>query len=225
MFKKGINLQMFFTLGAIIIATVVICFCAATCSGGKLKFERTYYFVYYKMSDNALSAGSLSDAASSYGGAGYVLAYNNKFYVTFACYKSEDDAKSVVANLKKNDLECSILKIEIKALALQNRNAKKNQKLYLGNLNTLDSISTIAYECANGLDTGEYSQERAKSILSSVIDTLKGLLKSNKNNCFTENIQNLIDECERINGGYLLSKNMRYIQIALIDKILGAELY
>lgn len=215
---------MIFVLGAVLITTVIICFGAATCSGGKLAFEKTYYFVYYRMSDNALSASSLSGTASSYGGAGYILNYNDNYYVTFSCYDKDDEAKTVCSNLKKRDLECDVLKIEIKNYKLQNRNAKNNQNLYLGNLNTLNSLSSLAYECANGLDTGEYSQDKAKGILSSIIGSLKGLLKNNENNCFTESINSLIDDCERLYGGYLLSKNMRYIQIAIADKILHAEL-
>ena len=214
---------MFFALGIVLAATVIICFCAVTCSGGKLKFEKTYYFVYYRVSDNAISASSLSETASSYGGAGYILRHKDKYYVTFACYYKENEAKTVCSNLKGRDLDCQILKIEVKQFKLQNRNAKNKQKLYLGNLNTLDSLSSLAYECANGLDTGEYSQSKAKQLLSTISDTLKGLLKTNENNCFTENIRDLISQCDKI-GGYLFSKNMRYIQIAIIDKIIGAEL-
>ena len=214
---------MFLTLGVILLATVIICFCAFNCSGGKLKFEKTYYFVYYRMSDNAVSAGSLSDTAASYGGAGYVLRYKDKYYVTFACYYKNEEAKTVCSNLKGRNLDCEILKIEIKQFKLQNRKAKNNKKLYLGNLNTLDSLSSLAYECANGLDTGAYSQSKAKQLLSSITDTLNGMLKSNANNCFTEGIRDLLGECDRA-GGYLYSKYMRYIQIAVIDKILSAEL-
>ena len=224
MSKKALNLQMFIVLSVVLLTTVIICFCAATCSGGKLKFEKTYYFVYYRMSDNAVSAGSLSQTASSYGGAGYVLSHGGKYYVTFSCYNSENEADSVCTNLKKRDLECAVLKIETKEYKLGSRNAKNNQNLYLGNLNTLYSLSTLAYECANGLDTGEYSQEAAKQMLNTLIDSLNGLLKTNDNNCFTESINSVIAECKSLSGGFLLSKNMRYIQIMLADKILHAEL-
>lgn len=217
------NLQMIFALSLVLAATVIICFCAVTCSGGKLKFEKTYYFVYYRMSDNAISASSLSETASNYGGAGYILHYNDNYYVTFACYYKENEAKTVCSNLKGRNLDCKILKIEIKQFKLGNRNAKNKQKLYLGNLNTLDSLSTLAYECANGIDTGKYSQSKAKQLLSSIKDTLNGLLKTNENNCFTDSLRDLIDECGKA-GGYLLSKNMRYIQIAIIDTIMSTEL-
>ena len=224
MFKKGLNLQLFFSLGIVVLATVIICFYAVSCSGGNLTFEETYYFVCYRMSDNAISAGSLSQTASSYGGAGYILPYGDNYYVTLSCYYKDDEAETVCSNLKQQDLECTVLKVETKKYKLAN-NSKNNKELYLGNFNTLNSLSAIAYDCANGLDTGKYSQSKAKQILTSITDTLKGLLKTNKNNCFTESIQSAITECENINGGYLLSKNMRYIQIALADRIINAKLY
>ena len=214
---------MIFVLGAIILTTVIICFSAVSCSGGKLKFEKTFYFVYYRMCDNAPSANSLSGTVSNYGGAGYVLKHNDNYFVTFSCYYSKNEADTVCSNLKIRDFECSVLKVEVKEFKLQSRNAKNNQKLYLGNLNTLSSLSSIAYGCANGLDTGAYSQGEAKRIFSSLTDSLNGLLKNNKNNCFTQSIEALIGDCDRF-GGYLYSKNLRYIQISIIDKILHAEL-
>ena len=223
MLRKGHNLQMVLVLGAVLLATVIICLSAANCSGGKLNFEKTYYLVYYRASDNAESADSLSQTVLSYGGAGYILNYKDKYYVSFSCYGKEDESQKVLSNLKNRDLECKVLKIEIKEFKLLTRNAKNNQNLYLGNLNTLDSLYAIAYECANGLDTGEYSQSTAKQMLSSITDTLKGLLRANENNCFTQGIKSLVEECEKV-GGYLLSKNMRYIQIAIADKILHTEL-
>lgn len=215
---------MFLVVGAIVLATVIIVFCAVSCSGENLTFEETYFFVCYRMSDNAVSAGSLSNTASSYGGAGYILYHNDNYYVTLSCYYKKDEAETVCSNLKKHDLECTVLKIETKEYKLNNQNAINNKELYLGNLNTLNSLSSLAYDCANGLDTGTYSQSKAKQILTSITDTLKGLLRTNANNCFTESIQSAILECESISSGYLFSKNMRYIQIALADRIINVQL-
>lgn len=157
MLKKVLNLQMVIVLGIIILSTVIICFCAASCSGTKLSFKETYYFVCYRISDNAVSAGSLSDTASSYGGAGYVLSRDGKYYVTFSCYYEENEAETVCANLKKRDLECTVLKIETGEYRLSNKN---NINLYLGNLNTLNSLSALAYDCANNIDTGVFRRAR-----------------------------------------------------------------
>ena len=67
MIKKRINLQLFIALGVIAITTVIIIISALSCSGEKIVFEETFYFVCYRRSDNAVSAGSLSDTASSLG--------------------------------------------------------------------------------------------------------------------------------------------------------------
>lgn len=222
---RRFNIQLILVLGAVIISTVIICISAISCSGGKITFETSFYFVCYRKSDNAVSAGSLSDTASSLGGAGYILYNKDSYYVTLSCYYTKDEADAVCSNLKKRDLDCTVLNIETNEYRLENQNAKNNQNLYIGNLNTLNSLSTLAYECANGLDTGEYSQSNAKQVLASIIDTLNGLKKNNENNCFTEIITSAIEECESVRGGYLYSKNMRYIQIALADRIINARLY
>ncbi len=224
MVKKGLSMQMFSALAAIVTATVIICLCAATCSGGKLDFKATYYFVCYRMTDNAISADAISKTVSSYGGAGYILPHGGNYYVTLSCYYKSDEADSVCAKLKERDLECSVLKIETKQYRLQGSNAKKNEQLYLGNLKTLNSLSALAYECANGLDTGSLSQSKAKQLLTSITDSLNGLLKNNPANCFTQSLQSAVEECKNVSGGFLLSKNMRYIQIALADRIINAEL-
>ncbi len=222
MTKKGMNAQLIIVLGIILLTTVIICFCAVSCSGESLTFEQTYYFVCYRMSDNAISAGSLSDTASSYGGAGYILKHKETYYVTLSCYYTEAEAEKVCSTLNNRDLQCTVLKIETNDYKLNN-SAKGNKELYLGNLNTLNSLSSLAYDCANGLDTGKYSQSNAKSILSSITDTLRGLLNNNPNNCFTEYIKNIISDCEKFSG-YLYSKNMRYIQIEIADTIINAQL-
>ena len=218
--KKN-NLQFIIMLSVILIATVIIIVGAVSCSGGKITFEETFFFVCYKKSDNAISAGSLSETASNLGGAGYILKYNEKYYVTLSCYYEEDEANDICAALKQRELECFVLKIETKEFKLYG-NSKQNKELFKGNLKTFSSLSHLAYECANGIDTGAYSQNKAKSILANISDTLDGMLKSNGNNCFTEKIKSVIDECGKVSG-YLYSKNMRYIQIALADVIINAE--
>ncbi len=221
MIKKRINLQLFIALGVIAITTVIIIISALSCSGEKIVFEETFYFVCYRRSDNAVSAGSLSDTASSLGGAGYVLEYGGEYYVTLSCYYESEEAENVLATLKKKELDCFIKKIETSSFPLYG--SKKNKKLYEGNLNTLNSLSRLAYDCANGLDTGAYSQSKAKGILSDIRDALNGLIKNNKNNGFSESLQSAADECGKF-GGFLYAKNMRYMQIALADRIINAKL-
>lgn len=212
-------------VAAVIVATVIICACAASCSGGNLTFKTCYYFVCYRITDNAISASSLSGTVSSYGGAGYILNYDDDYYVTVSCYYKRNDAEAVCASLKRRELECSVLEVKTEKYKLKSYSAKKNAELYLGNLNTLYSLSSLAYECANGLDTGAYTQEKAKDVVSSIKSGLISLLHANAGNCFMHGINAIIAECEDKERGFLYSKDMRYLQIAVIDLIVNIELY
>lgn len=224
MLKDKRNLVFISAVSAVIAITVIICVCAFSFNGGSVNFETSYYFVCYSSSDNVVSAGSISSVVSSYGGAGYILDYDGNYYVTVSCYYKENDAQAVCESLKKRELECTVLTVKTKNYPLKSSSAKRNAKLYTGNFNTLNSLSLLAYECANGLDTGDYNQSKAKDVLTAIKSGLNGLKNNNKNNCFTNTICNLIDECDDAGKGYILSKDMRYLQIAIADKIINAEL-
>lgn len=220
---KGRNSGFIIALAAVACATAVICFCAVSRSGGKLSFKACYYYVCYRIADNSVSASSLSGAVSSYGGAGYIIGRGGNYYVTVSCYYDARDAESVCASLKRRELDCSVIKIQTDEYKLSG-GAKKNAKLYLGNLNTLDSLSRVAYECANGLDDG-MSQVKAKETAETIKSQLKALLKANESNCFTKTVENLIAEYDDKTRGYVLSKDMRYLQIAITDAVINAELH
>lgn len=215
-----------FTFSALcaVITTVIICVCAVSCSGGQMSYKSQYYFVCYRITDNTVSASSLSSTVSSYGGAGYILHHKKNYYVTVSCYYQKRDAETVCASLKKRDLECSVLEIETNKYKLKN-SAKKDLQLFLGNLNTLNSLSLLAYEGANKLDTGEFSQNKAKEIIYSVQNGIKGLLKSNESNCFTNGLNKIYAECEDKQRGFLMSKDLRYLQIAIVDLIINVKTF
>lgn len=190
-----------------------------------IQFEAEYYFVCYTVRDNALSADAISNTVSSYGGAGYVLEYDGNYYITVACYYTENEANRVRQNLLKRGLACSVLSVETNNYSIQSLMIRGKEKLYSGNLNTLHSLSELCYKCANGLDTGEYSQSSAKSVLNDVMSGLNGLKIANNENCFYGELKRLIAECESVEGGYLYSKDMRKLQIAITDTIINIELY
>lgn len=206
-----------------VVAVALLGVFSLSCSGKKLTFKADYYFVCYRITDNAFSASSLSGTVASYGGAGYILNYEENYYVTVACYYKKADANSVCESLKKRDLECSVLEVKTEDYDIK-RSENKNLNLYLGNFNTLNSLSTLAYECANKLDTGEFLQSEGKDVVSAIKSSLKGLLKENASNPFTNDLTFLIAECEDKQRGLLLSKDMRYLQIAIIDSIVNMRL-
>ncbi len=212
-------------VGAVVIATVIICVCAFSCAGGNMAFNASYYFVCYRVTDNVISAGSLSGTASSYGGAGYNLSYDGNYYVIMSCYYQKNDAETVCSSLKKRDLDCTVLEIKTDEYRLKSYSAKRNEELYLGNLNTLHTLSMLAYECANGLDTGSYTQQQAKSVVYDIKSGLKGLLNANRDNCFSSEIRRLIAICGDISEGYVYSKDLRKLQIAIADTVINIKLY
>lgn len=212
------------SMAAVIAVTAAILVAAFSCSANKLTFKTTFYFICYRTEDNAVSASSVSDAVSSYGGAGYILEHDNSFFVTVACYYNDNDAKAVCESLKRRDLDCEVVKISTDEYTVAG-NSNANNKLYLGNLNTLQSLTSLAYGCANALDTGEYGQTQAKSVISDIQNTLKGLLTANPDNCFSGQIRRLITECTDVSNGYVYSKDLRRLQIAIADTIINVKLY
>lgn len=215
----------FISVTAVALITVLVCVFAVSCQGVKLKFNTCFYFVCYAMEDNSISAGSISSAVSAYGGAGYILEHGGKYYITVSCYYDENDAESVCRELKDRNLFCSVLKIETKEYRLKTSYAKNHAELYRGNLNTLNSLARLAYDCANSLDTGAYSQSNAKSVTADIKSGLNSLLSANQNNCFTVELKRLIAECDDAAGGIIYSKDLRKLQIAIADTIINVQLF
>lgn len=216
---------LFITVALMLITTFSICAFALSSGGGSLDLTVSYYFVCCYIKDNALSASTLSVTVSNYGGAGYVLEYDGSYYVTVACYYTERDADTVCESLKRRELDCTVLEAERDGFSLLTRTAKGRESLYAGNLNTLNSLSRLAYDCANEMDKGNYNQSAAKSVISDIESGLKGLKSANTGNCFSGEIERLLAECGQASNGYVYSKNLRRLQIAVIDCILNVELY
>lgn len=223
--RKKILSPFSISVAAVVAATVGIIICALYWGSAKIVFETNYYFVCYAVRDNALSADAISDTVSSYGGAGYVLEYGGEYYVTVACYYTKNDAERVRQSLLRRGLNCSLLAVETDEYLLKSSNVRGREQLFKGNLNTLHSLSRLCYDCANGLDTGEYSQSAAKAVLDDVQSALNGLKLANKDNCFSKEIRRLIAECEAVGNGFIYSKDMRKLQIAIADTVINIDLY
>lgn len=206
---------------AVAVTTLLVIIISVAAAANCLTFEAEFYFVCYSVEDNALSASSVSDAVSNYGGAGYVIEHSGKYYVTVSCYYEEKNANAVCESLKRKNLDCEVLKIETGDYPLP---ASANRKLYLGNFNTLFSLSTLAYECANSLDTGDYGQINAKNVICDIKKGLNGLLNSNTDNCFARPLKRLISLSEEAGGGIIHSKDLRKLQIAITDCIINIQL-
>ena len=90
MFKCIRDFKFAIAIGAVLCVSVIICFCAFSFSGKKIAFEAEYYFVCYRVTDNSISASSISGTVSSYGGAGYILNKSQKTRFGLYCFKDFD---------------------------------------------------------------------------------------------------------------------------------------
>lgn len=218
-----IVLLLIFALAAVTVTVVTVAVCVAN-SPRSLDFSRRYYYIYYKSQDDAYSASSISSTVQSYGGAGYVVKNGDKYYITVACYYDLQDAQSVCENLLRRGLDCGVLEVETGGFTLSSDSAKSNAERYAGNLNTLDELSLLCYETANFLDTGGYDQVKARGALDGVLSAFNGLLRENSANCFTDEINYLIAEWNDVTYGYIYSRDVRKLQIAITDCIVNIRL-
>lgn len=223
--KRTFKISPFFISVAAAIAVTCAVIIFSVCFGRvKITFKKEFYFVYYSLKDNSVSAAAVSESVFNLGGAGYVLEYNGNYYVTVSCYYNENDADSVRQSLFRRGIECSVLKVETEEFSIKS-GTESLKKLYSDNLNTLYALSQMCYECANGLDYGNCSQSSAQKVLSDIESGLKRLKNLNPSNCFTGETDRLSAECAAAGDGFIYSKSMRKLQIAIIDSIINADPY
>lgn len=224
MYKPRENIALYVTVALLAVFTVIFCIVCSRTAFVELQLDLNYYFVYQYVTDNAVSASSLSAATDGYGGAGYILPYQSKFYVTVACYYDETSANSVCFNLKSCGMECGVLTVSVSGKTISGANAS-NIQLFSGNINTLEQLGKISYALANNLDKGEITQSGACDTLNSVLSALEGLYSSNTENCFFGWLSNIIAICSDItDGSYIYSKSVRRLQIAIADSIINVDM-
>lgn len=216
----AVAVPIIFTLA---LAVIIIC-CAVPLCNTTLEFSAKFYYVCYKSPTDAQSASSVSGVVHSYGGAGYIIENDGKYYVTISCYYEQKDANSVCTNLNNKGLSCTVIVAEANAISLP-PSAKSKAENYKGTLNTLYSLSVMCYDLANGMDGGEHNQSSAKSLLAEIRTGLDSLYRTNKTNCFSGELSALIAECDDVSHGYVFSYDVRRLQIAITDSIIHVRLY
>ncbi len=224
MYKPRENIALYVTVAAIALFTVIFYIIYSGTALSSLQMDLNYYFIYQYAAENAVSASSLSEVTEDYGGAGYILSFRSKFYVTVSCYYDEASANSVCFNLKNCGMECGVLAVSVTEKSLSKANSS-NAELFSGNINTLEQLGKILYNLANGIDKGEITQSGAKDTLNTVLSGLEGLYAANCENCFSSGLSNLITICDDIiNDDYIYSKNARKLQIAIIDSFISVDM-
>jgi hypothetical protein len=219
MLKK--NIQFIVAIALTVCISAGICVGAFFIGNQKVKYSINYNYICLYIADNALSASAFSDATSSYGGAGYVLEYEDNYYIVASCYYSAEDADTIYNSLLKNNINCTKLVVKKKSFPVSGTLSNTDKNLFLGNLNTLDSLSRLSYSAANSLDDSTINQESALSILNEIKSGINGLAEKNGSNIFSDGLKKLITICDDIKGGYIYSKDMRYLQVAITDVIIN----
>lgn len=207
-------------LSVLALAVVIAVACALPSCGNRLGFKADFYYVCYVTPTNSHSASSMSSVVHSYGGAGYIVESRGSYYVTVSCYYDEMDATSVARALGAKGLDCKVVKITAGDYRLSPINVNEREK-YLGNLNTMLSLSKMCYNLANSLDDGSCNQASAKTVLDDVGTALQSLMRQNISNCFTKPLSNLVGECKDVSYGLVLSRDVRRLQIAITDEIVN----
>ncbi len=218
------SLKVFIIVAVSFVTFIIILCCTLPYCAAKIDFSAVFYYVCYACPSDTHSASSMSTVVHSYGGAGYIIENEGKYYVTISCYYEENDARTVCNTLNKKGVDCSVLKVSADDYSIKG-SAKKNREKYLGNLNTLLSLSEVCYGLANSMDDYSCNQKNAKSVLEDVSTALDGLARQNSNNCFSEEIASLRAECDDVSYGYIFSYDVRRLQIAVCDSIANLKLY
>ena len=197
---------------------------AVSCSGESLSYTVTFYFVYCYEAGGEDEADSLADAVRSFGGAGYSLSYGGKYYIAASCYYSEISALSVCESLNRRGLSCGLLTAERESYSLTTSFARTNSQSLKGAINSLYGFGKVLYECAAALDTGG-SQSDAKSAVKDAQSVISALLRSDSLACFSPYLNYIYALCDDIvYGGYVYSRDVRYVQIASADCLLKVTL-
>ncbi|MGN1103353.1 MAG: hypothetical protein ACI4QI_00615 [Candidatus Coproplasma sp.] len=219
------NVKVWAVILSVAAISAVLCVALVKLFGGTaINFKATFYYVCYNSPPDETSMVSISDLVQSYGGAGYIASSNGSSYVTVSCYYSADDANSVCQQLNKKGLSCNVVKAQTPERKVYG-SAKQYSGKYESVLNTLYSISQTCYSLANSVDNLQVGQNGAKSILKEIEVTLNGLWDANQQNCFADELDYLITECEDISYGYVFSYGIRRLQIAVCDCIVNVNIY
>jgi hypothetical protein len=189
-----------------------------------LSFKTNFYYVYYRTAGEEGAASSISVAVQNYGGAGYIVGFNGSYYITVACYYTDADASKVCDSLNAKSLNCQVLKTDVDGYKLTTKVARQNKQLYYNNLSTLLTLSKLCYQTANSVDGGEMTQQATLATIIDVKKTLQGLLRQNADNTFTTELNYLIAEADDVAYGYIYSRDVRRLQIAITDTILNINL-
>ena len=188
-----------------------------------VRLALTYHFLVVRC--ESATVGAVAGEAYLAGGAGYLL--ENENLVVLAGYYRKEDAAYVGDTMSANGVEVSILTRPLDDFSTGREHAAERAAV-AGNLKTLDAVSRLLFDAANGLERGSMSQEEARTAVRGAADSLKGLAEGNGGEYFgLWNVELLRGQrrARELSSGLMFAKDLRYLQVSLLFTILRAPAY
>ncbi|MBR7186700.1 MAG: hypothetical protein IKD43_04360 [Clostridia bacterium] len=183
-----------------------------------LELKLTYHFLVRDC--GVTTSGAVAGESYLAGGAGYLIEKENA--VALACYYQKADAEFVRGTMSENGVLTRVLTLQTDRFALEGDWGTERANIE-ANAKTVDSLTRILFETANGLDRVEISQDAARAAVSGVVSSLGGLSAGNAHSCYDLwNVELLRAQRKgrEIAEGIVFAKDLRYLQIQLCMAVL-----
>ncbi len=189
--------------------------------GGREKTGLSFSYHFLVRACETSTSAALAGEAYLAGGAGYLL--ESEGLVVLAGYYRKEDATYLQGTMSEKGVEVSVLTRSLGSFSAEHGMREKIE----GNLTTLDSVSRLLFDAANGLERGG-AQEEAHAAVRGAADALDGLIGKNSDGTFSLwNVELLRARrrAKEADAGLIFAKDLRYMQVALLFTILEAPAY
>lgn len=190
---------------------------------GTVKMSLAYYFLV-RSCETATAAAVAGDSYAA-GGAGYLL--ENEGLVVLAGYYREEDAIKVEGTMSERGVEVNLLTRALNEFSTGRENMQERQQVE-GNLATLDTVSRLLFDAANGLERATATQAEAHAAVQGAIGSLEGLIEKNGRDYYSlwnVELMRIKRRAREADAGILFAKELRYLQVSLLFTILRAPAY
>ncbi len=211
----------------IFIIFIVIVFSLCSCTKKDyLQINKSFFLINALHSEYEVVVSSAINTVYINGGANYLFSYKGENYLSLACYDDEKQAKVVACSLKLGDINVEVLKVEIEKFEF---NEKDKDRLSIIEKNLyfyIDLISTLG-DIALKLDSGDYTQERAKKEIVQLNKEVKKLYSQNTKEKLTSSRYSNFDslnsstilKLQKIVSNIVLSSQIRNLQLNVLKNI------
>ena len=125
--------------------------------------QKTYYAVCVNSGDDFSYTSQFVNDVKLQDGAGYVLSYQNQYYLVLNIYDRQEDANTVAQNI--NNFDAEILPIKLNGLVLSKSFDAKQLNALKNSLNGVNKAFDCLYNLSISLDRGEIFDAEAKQKL------------------------------------------------------------